>query len=80
LWLAFIALSIFGIEGASKNECEIPFHRSQPKHLAIDAYCLVILDTIQGSVVHDVNVGMLEKQNEYNEVDNEEGAIEMTLV
>jgi putative membrane protein len=74
--VAFTAFALFGIEGAS-NECEIPFDRSRPNHLAIDAYCLVILDAIQGLVVHDANVDMSEKQNECNE---EEGAIETNLV
>jgi predicted membrane chloride channel (bestrophin family) len=74
--VAFTAFALFGIEGAS-NECEIPFDRSRPNHLAIDAYCLVILDAIQGLVVHDANVDMSEKQNECNE---EEGAVETTIV
>ena len=60
--VAFAAFALVGIEGAS-SECEIPFAKDRPNHLAMDAYCMVILDSVQGLVVHDANLDMLERQN-----------------
>jgi putative membrane protein len=54
---AFTAFALLGIEGAS-SEVEIPFSKNRPNHLAIDAYCLVILDSVLGLVVHDANMHM----------------------
>lgn len=54
---AFTAFALLGIEGAS-SEVEIPFSRERPNHLALDAYCLVILDSLLGLVVHDANLHM----------------------
>ena len=53
--VAFTAFALLGIEGAS-SEVEIPFSKERPNHLAIDAYCLVILDSVLGLVVHDANM------------------------
>ena len=64
--VAFTAFALFGIEGSS-SEAEIPFDRSRPNHLALDAYCLVILDSVQGIVVHDANMDMQGKQDEFDE-------------
>ena len=44
-----------GIEGAS-SEVEIPFSKARPNHLALDAYCLVIMDSVLGLVVRDANM------------------------
>ena len=52
---AFTAFALLGIEGAS-SEVEIPFRKERPNHLALDAYCLVILDSVLGLVVHDANM------------------------
>ena len=62
--VAFAAFALLGIEGGS-SECEIPFDRSRANHLAMDGYCLVILDAIQGLVVHDANLDMMEMQNDF---------------
>mmetsp|Transcript_59228 Transcript_59228/g.171144 ORF Transcript_59228/g.171144 Transcript_59228/m.171144 type:complete len:419 (-) Transcript_59228:179-1435(-) len=53
----FTAFALFGIEGVS-SEVEIPFDRRRPNHLALDAYCLVIQNSVQGLVVHDANIDM----------------------
>jgi putative membrane protein len=55
--VAFTAFALLGIEGAS-SEVEIPFSKDRPNHLALDAYCLVILDSVLGLVVHDANMHM----------------------
>ena len=60
--VTFAAFALLGIEGAS-SECEIPFDKNRPNHLAIDAYCMIILDSVQGLVVHDANLDMIERQN-----------------
>ena len=52
---AFTAFALLGIEGAS-SEVEIPFRKERSNHLALDAYCLVILDSVLGLVVHDANM------------------------
>ena len=44
-----------GIEGAS-SKVEIPFSKARPNHLALDAYCLVIMDSVFGLVVQDANM------------------------
>ena len=67
--VAFTAFALFGIEGAS-SEVEIPFDRQRSNHLALDAYCMVILDSVQGLVVHEANMEMLAEQ--------EEESVEMT--
>ena len=54
---AFTAFALLGIEGAS-SEVEIPFSKSRPNHLALDAYCLVILDSVLGLIVQDANMDM----------------------
>jgi len=54
---AFTAFALLGIEGAS-SEVEIPFSKARPNHLALDAYCLVILESVAGLVVHDANLHM----------------------
>jgi putative membrane protein len=61
--VAFTAFALFGIEGAS-SEVEIPFDRSRPNHLALDAYCMIILDSVQGLVVHEANMEMQEQQED----------------
>jgi len=61
--VAFTAFALFGIEGAS-SEVEIPFARDRPNHLALDAYCMIILDSIQGLVVHDANMEMQAQQED----------------
>jgi putative membrane protein len=60
--VGFTAFALLGIEGAS-TECEVPFNKSRCNHLALDAYCLIILENIQGLVVQDANMDMGEKQN-----------------
>mmetsp|Transcript_17810 Transcript_17810/g.44437 ORF Transcript_17810/g.44437 Transcript_17810/m.44437 type:complete len:498 (-) Transcript_17810:69-1562(-) len=55
--VGFTAFALLGIEGAS-SEVEIPFSKERTNHLAIDAYCLVILDSVLGLVVHDANMHM----------------------
>jgi putative membrane protein len=55
--VAFTAFALLGIEGAS-SEVEIPFSKDRPNHLALDAYCLVILDSVMGLVVQDANMHM----------------------
>jgi putative membrane protein len=54
---AFTAFALLGIEGAS-SEVEIPFSKARSNHLAMDAYCLVILDSVSGLVVQDANLHM----------------------
>lgn len=61
--VAFVSFALLGIEGAA-SECEIPFNKSRANHLGMDAYCLVIIDGVQGLVVHDANLDMLERQND----------------
>lgn len=61
--VAFTAFALLGIEGVSR-EVEIPFDRSRPNHLALDAYCLVILNSIQSLVVHEANLDMLGGEGE----------------
>lgn len=61
--VGFTAFALFGIEGAS-SEVEIPFDRSRPNHLALDAYCMIVLDSVQGLVVHDANMQMQEDQDD----------------
>jgi putative membrane protein len=63
--VAFTAFALFGIEGSS-SEVEIPFERSRPNHLALDGYCLVILDSVQGLVVHDANMKSQQDCNIYD--------------
>jgi len=70
--VAFTAFALLGIEGSS-SECEIPFDRNRPNHLAMDGYCLVILDAVQGLVVHDANLDMQECLHEDYESTIEEG-------
>ena len=55
--VAFTSFALLGIEAGSA-EVEIPFSQHRPNHLAIDAYCLVILDSIMGLVVHDAHLYM----------------------
>lgn len=55
--VAFTSFALLGIEGGS-SEVEIPFSQHRPNHLALDAYCLVILDSVMGLVVHDANLHM----------------------
>ena len=64
--IGFTAFALLGIEGAS-SEVEIPFDRSRPNHLALDAYCMIILDSVQGLVVHDANIHTQMAQDEYEE-------------
>jgi len=54
-FLGITAICLLGIEGAS-SEVEIPFSSNRPNHLALDAYCLVILDSVMGLVVDDANL------------------------
>lgn len=61
--VAFSAFALFGIEGAS-SEVEIPFDRNRPNHLALDAYCMIILDSVQGLVVHEANLEMQAEQED----------------
>lgn len=61
--VSFTAFALFGIEGAS-SEVEIPFNKHRPNHLALDAYCVTILDNIQHLVIHNANLDMQEQQNE----------------
>jgi putative membrane protein len=70
--VAFTAFALFGIEGAS-SEVEIPFDRSRPNHLALDAYCLIMLDSLQGLVVHDANLHMQGDQDDFNDDDTDNG-------
>ena len=73
---AFTTFALFGIEGAS-SEVEIPFRKERPNHLAMDAYCLVIMDSILGLVVHDANMhiqgGVTEYDNYYTDEDDDDG-------
>lgn len=55
--VAFTAFALFGIESVS-SEVEIPFDRNRPNHLALDAYCLIMLNSVQGLVVQDANLDM----------------------
>ncbi len=55
--VAFTAFALCGIEGVS-SEVEIPFDRHRPNHLALEAYCLVMLNSVQGLVVHDANLDL----------------------
>eukprot|EP00934_Nitzschia_sp_Nitz4_P006552 Nitzschia sp. Nitz4//scaffold58_size112336//30470//31967//NITZ4_004023-RA/size112336-augustus-gene-0.2-mRNA-1//1//CDS//3329554959//6542//frame0 len=55
--VTFTAFALFGIEGVS-SEVEIPFDRSRSNHLALDAYCLVTLSSVEGLVVHDANLDL----------------------
>ena len=59
--VAFTAFALFGIEGAS-SEVEIPFDRSRSNHLALDAYCMIVLDSVMGQVVHEANMDMQRGQ------------------
>lgn len=68
--VGFTAFALFGIEGSS-SEVEIPFDRSRPNHLALDGYCLIMLDSVQGLVVHDANMDMQEKQDSFEEGDED---------
>jgi ion channel-forming bestrophin family protein len=61
--VAFASFALLGIEGAA-SECEIPFDKNRANHLAMDAYCLVLLDNIQGLVVQDADLDLLERHNE----------------
>jgi predicted membrane chloride channel (bestrophin family) len=83
---AFTAIALFYIEG-SLSKVEIPFQRSRPNHLALDGYCLVILDSVQGLVVHNTNIksqqdcniydgGGYEEYHEDEDDTEEEGTIE----
>ena len=54
-WLEIENDKLAGIEGAS-SEVEIPFSKARPNHLALDAYCLVIMDSVLGLVVQDANM------------------------
>lgn len=56
--VGFTAFALLGIEGVS-SEVEIPFDRSRPNHLAMDAYCMVILNSVQGLVVQQANLDMM---------------------
>jgi len=62
LFCSFTAFALLGIEGAS-SECELPFDKTRANHLALDAYCLIILENIQGLVVQDANTDMEDKLN-----------------
>jgi predicted membrane chloride channel (bestrophin family) len=68
---AFTAFALFGIEGAS-SEVEIPFRKERPNHLAMDAYCLVIMDSVLGLVVHDANMHIQGGVTEYDDYDTDE--------
>lgn len=68
---AFTAFALFGIEGAS-SEVEIPFDRSRPNHLALEAYCLIMLDSVQGLAVQDANIETQNSQDTIAEGDEEE--------
>ncbi|VEU34114.1 unnamed protein product [Pseudo-nitzschia multistriata] len=52
---AVTAFALLGIEGAS-SEVEIPFSKNRTNHLALDAYCLVILESVTCLVVQDANL------------------------
>jgi len=54
---AFTAFALLGIEGAS-SEVEIPFSKTRSNHLAMEAYCLVILESVTELVVNDANLHM----------------------
>jgi putative membrane protein len=73
--VAFTAFALLGIEGAS-SEVEIPFDRSRSNHLALDAYCLIMLDSVQGLVVHDANMATQCSLDSFNEDDDDDSAIE----
>mmetsp|Transcript_26155 Transcript_26155/g.72991 ORF Transcript_26155/g.72991 Transcript_26155/m.72991 type:complete len:502 (-) Transcript_26155:208-1713(-) len=73
--VGFTAFALLGIEGSS-TECEVPFDKSRPNHLAMDGYCLVILDGVQGLVVQDANLAMQEFQDEIEEEEDEQEATE----
>ena len=62
---SFTAFALLGIEGAS-SECELPFDKTRANHLALDAYCLIILENIQGLVVQDANMDMQDKLEDAN--------------
>lgn len=55
--VTFTAFALFGIEGVS-SEVEVPFDRSRANHLALDAYCLIMINSIQSVVVHHANLDM----------------------
>jgi ion channel-forming bestrophin family protein len=61
--VAFASFALLGIEGAS-SECEIPFDKNRANHLAMDAFCLVVLDNVQALVVQDADLDMLERHND----------------
>jgi putative membrane protein len=61
--VSFTAFALFGIEGVS-SEVEVPFDRRRPNHLALDAYCLIIMNSVKGLVVHDANLHMQEGDGE----------------
>ena len=64
--VTFTAFALFGIEGVS-SEVEIPFDRRRPNHLALDAYCLNMLNSVQGLVVHDTNLNMQGAADEWED-------------
>jgi len=76
--VAFTAFALFGIEGAS-SEVEIPFNKHRPNHLALDAYCVTILDNIQSLVIHEANLDMQE-QIDADDDDDENEAQQSTIV
>uniref|UniRef100_A0A7S1VRX8 Bestrophin homolog n=1 Tax=Grammatophora oceanica TaxID=210454 RepID=A0A7S1VRX8_9STRA len=60
--VAFTSVALLGIEGAS-SECEVPFRRDRANHLALDSYCMVILNNVQDLVVHAADMDMQLKQD-----------------
>lgn len=61
--MAFTAFALMAIEGAA-TECEVPFRKDRSNHLAMEAYCMILLNNIQGLVVQAANMDMEEKQDE----------------
>lgn len=72
--VAFTAFALLGIEGVS-SEVEIPFDRHRPNHLALEAYCLVMLNSVQSLVVHDANLHMQGGEGEDSVDKNVDGSI-----
>ncbi|CAB9499612.1 UPF0187 protein [Seminavis robusta] len=69
--VSFTAFALFGIEGAS-SEVEIPFNKHRPNHLALDAYCVTILDNIQNLVIHEANLVLQEQQNAEDDLEQQQ--------
>lgn len=54
------SFALLGIEGAS-SECEVPFTKNRLNHLALDTYCLILENNIQGLLLQAANDRMEEK-------------------